>query len=199
MTKIQSIILISLALFCYLAFSCQQYVDKDGIKQKLASMVQVDQELRKAIHYDKKIDPELKKIIDAKRDEHCQALKEILACYDWITIDEFGAQADQHAWLLVQHADHDITFQKEILARLEQLYPLGKTNQQNYAYLYDRVAINEHRLQRYGTQGDFDNGVWKAYPMEDFAHIDERRATVGLQPLSEYIRMIHQIMCVKPS
>jgi len=69
-------------------------------------------------------------------------LADLLKIYGWIRISDFGTAADQNAWLLVQHADHDPVFQKEILGRLGKLYKSGETSPQNYAYLVDRVAAS---------------------------------------------------------
>lgn len=51
----------------------------------------------------------------------------------------------QWAWLLVQHMDHDISFQKWFLALLPK-------NSEEYRYLYDRVAVNTGNPQKYNTQ-----------------------------------------------
>ena len=32
-----------------------------------------------------------------------------------------------------------------------------------------------------------------AQPIEDVAHVDERRAAIGLQPLAEYLRLLRQM------
>lgn len=49
------------------------------------------------------------------------------------------------AWLLVQHMDNDLSFQKWFLAYL----PEGS---ENYKYLSDRVLRGEGKKQRFGTQ-----------------------------------------------
>jgi hypothetical protein len=133
------------------------------------------------------------------------ALKEILGKHGWPTISVFGRDADRDAWLLVQHADHDPAFQKEVLAILARLKDTGETSPANYAYLYDRAAGHPARtpdgirvqgpdaspggLQRYGTQGQCAGGRWEPFPIEDPARVDERRKSVGLGPLEEYRRL----------
>lgn len=49
------------------------------------------------------------------------------------------------AWLLVQHMDYDVAFQKEFLKYL-------KPETEEYKYLTDRVASNMGQKQVYGTQ-----------------------------------------------
>ena len=58
------------------------------------------------------------------------------------------------------------------------------------AYLTDRILWGEHRPQIYGTQ-------WNV-PIADAAHVNERRASVGLGPLAAYQQKLKQIYAPKP-
>lgn len=129
---------------------------------------------------------------DGLPQRHTTALKNILKEHDWIRISVFGEEADGHAWLIVQHADHDHDFQQDVLNRLERLYPQGETSPQHYAYLHDRVQTRgffhqgPRGLQRFGTQGHYVNQHWQPFPCEAAEHLDERRKSVGLTPMAEY-------------
>ncbi|WAC47940.1 hypothetical protein OVA03_14730 [Asticcacaulis sp. SL142] len=113
-------------------------------------------------------------------------LKAELAQNGWFKISTHGPGADGNAWLLAQHADHDPAFQRDVLALLEPLVATGDTRPSNFAMLYDRVALKYNRPQRYGSQGRcVAAGVWEPFEVEDPAHLDERRAQVGLEPISE--------------
>lgn len=118
-------------------------------------------------------------------------LKDLLRIFTWFTISEFGEPADNHAWLIAQHADHDRPFQKNVLRTLEHLYPIGETKPSNYAYLFDRIAASwedfrKRTLQRFGTQGMcVPDGYWEPLPMENPSQVDERRRNVGLPTMSE--------------
>jgi hypothetical protein len=180
-------------------------LDKEWVKAKLQHMVEIDQYVRQPSDI-----PELRKFSDEERYEYSQRhserflaidrqntadLKELLKIYPWFTISEFGTEASQYAWLLVQHADLDAPFQRQVLAILEPLAAKGETNPKNYAYLYDRVASSfqnpaERKLQRYGTQGECSGpGTWDPLPVQDPDKLDERRAAVGLPPMAEYKKM----------
>jgi hypothetical protein len=177
--------------------------DKEWVTKKLQHMVDMDQYMRKFMSapHDRKFTHEeqreyLEQLVTRALTldrQNTADLKELLKIYPWFTISEFGKKADGNAWLLVQHADHDPEFQREILAKLEKLYPTGETRPANYAYLYDRLAASWHdptkrRLQRFGTQGQCTApGKWEPLPMEDPENVDRRRAAVGLPPLADYI------------
>lgn len=120
-------------------------------------------------------------------------IKKILSRHRWVCISKFGVSADTNAWLLVQHADHDLKFQKTCLRTLEGLLKVKETNPQNYAYLYDRVAVGESRPQRYGTQAKIEGKV-ELYPFEGTAEaLEARRKELGLNSLKDYLEEIRKL------
>jgi hypothetical protein len=57
------------------------------------------------------------------------------------------------------------------------------------ALLEDRIAISKGKKQKYGTQiGTDKNGKYYVEPIEDPKNVDSRRASIGLGPLSEYLK-----------
>jgi hypothetical protein len=177
--------------------------DKEWVKRKLAHMFAVDQAFRFKIIAARKqpmTDDERKALDNAigpamlEMDrEYTGEMKALLKLYPWFTISAFGAEADNHAWILVQHADRDVEFQKRVLTMLESLYRGGETNPRNYAYLVDRVAMNEQRPQRYGTQGRCTQpSTWEPFPMDEPDNVDNLRQAVGLEALAEHKRLVAQ-------
>lgn len=184
--------------------------DKDWVKAKLKSMYKIDQYMRKSTGipfqhsysdnetkcFQEEFAPRFK-TIDAANTSY---LKSLLTIYQWIKISEFGEEADNQAWLIVQHADEDPAFQKSILVILEKLWPLKETKPSNYAYLYDRVAASwsdetKRAPQRYGTQGMCKApSDWQPIEVEDPANLDKRRLEVELAPFAEYKKQTDQ-MC----
>ncbi len=104
-------------------------------------------------------------------------------------VGDDGASA---AWLLVQHADRDRDFQKKCLA-LMQAMPPGEVRGENIAYLEDRVLVGQGQPQKYGTQTTEVDGRFVPAPIEDEAHVDERRQKLGLPPLAEYLKQIEAV------
>ncbi len=179
--------------------------DKEWVKAKLAHLFEMDQYMRKFPHitYERNYSEQDRKYFSSKYklkwpeiDKECtSSIKELLKIYEWFKVSEFGVIADNNAWVIVQHADLDVPFQKRVLDILRTLYPVGETNRSNYAYLEDRVAaIAEKKPQRFGTQGKcVGPGQWEPHPIQDPVNIDRRRKEMGLGSLAEYKAMFKDI------
>jgi len=177
----------------------------EWVKTRLRQMVEVDQFMRHATdipfknsytavekdYFDKQFSSRFADVDAANTAE----LKTLLKVYPWFTISKFGKQADKDAWLLVQHADMDLPFQKQVLAVLEKLYMIGETDKSDYGYLFDRVAaIGEHRPQRYGTQGHcVGPSKWEPHPIEDESNLEARRKSLDMMTMAEYQKLFKNI------
>ncbi len=119
-----------------------------------------------------------------ERSSHYLAL--LLTEFDWVDIHRFTRPVSEHAWLLVQHSDDHVDLQRLALERMQPYLESGGVLRRNYAYLWDRVAVNSGELQRYGTQPDWgscENGKLTLMPMEDPETVDERRSKMQLAPV----------------
>lgn len=115
-------------------------------------------------------------------------LKGLLTEHGWPRRDALGEEADDAAWLIVQHADQDLPFQKRVLALLDQARRDGGTKPEHYAYLYDRVATNEKRPQLYGTQGRCVRaGLWEPGPIAQPEGVEDRRRELGMASHKSYV------------
>ena len=177
----------------------QQFVvrdvhDIDYVKSIIDAMYQFDQEVR--VHFIKdRSNPAAIEIMHEMDRVHTQTMKAIVAQHGWLTISKFGVQADNQAWLLVQHADNDPLFQEQCLFLLQDLITTQETNLKNYAYLYDRVALQSQAMgmkQRYGTQCFVsDTGDVSLQPYEgSMQDLDVRRQLIGFMPIEAYIQQI---------
>ncbi len=165
----------------------------EGINEELGDeileMAQEEQELRFAAA---EVTTEEEKLANGeaifKKDaENTARLKEIIEEYGWPTISKVGEKASKSAWLLVQHADQQPEFQKEVLSLLEEEMQAGEVSRRNVAYLTDRVRVNFGEPQLFGTQWwPGESGSGEPRPIEDPEHLDERREDYDLEPYTEY-------------
>jgi hypothetical protein len=115
-------------------------------------------------------------------------LKADLRKHGWYRISIYGPDADRAAWLIVQHARHDLAFQEGALAVLETLWQSGETKGENFAMLYDQTAQYKGRPGRFGVMGECTApGVWSPAPLEDRDAADGWRAKAGMPPLAQYV------------
>ena len=115
-------------------------------------------------------------------------LREIVADVGWPGRALVGDEGADHAWLIAQHADHQLDSQRLFLDALREAVENGDAPARHLAYLTDRVAMNEGRPQRFGTQvADVRDGEPVPWPVENLDSIDELRAQMGLPALSEYL------------
>jgi len=123
-------------------------------------------------------------------------LKKIVERYGWPTVSFVGKKASHGAWLLVQHADHDIRFQKKVLGLLEKIYEKDKTEirPSDIAYLTDRVLTHQNKLQIFGTQFKRKDptSMFRPFPIKDAKNVDKRRKGYGLSTLEEYATIINK-------
>lgn len=116
-----------------------------------------------------------------------QWLTGIVDRHGWPGHSLVGRQAASAAWLLAQHADHDASFQRRCLDLMTAM-PAGEVQPQHIAYLTDRVLLAEGAPQLYGTQIQHVDGVYQSRHQADPDNVDQRRASVGLPPLADYLR-----------
>ncbi|WP_051829968.1 MULTISPECIES: DUF6624 domain-containing protein [Streptomyces] len=118
---------------------------------------------------------------------HGDRLAEITAEHGWPAERTVGPEAARAAWLVAQHADRQLSVQRQAVALMGEAVGRGEASARDLAFLEDRLAVNEGREQRYGTQiGAVVDGRPVPWPCEDPERLDERRAEVGIEPFDEY-------------
>jgi hypothetical protein len=118
--------------------------------------------------------------------KHRLRLKEIVKKYGWPGKSLVGKDGAHAAWLLAQHSERDLAFQKRCL-KLMKAAPKGEVEGQDIAYLTDCLLIAQKKKQLYGTQLQVTGGTFKPRPIEDEANVDRRRAAMGMSSLAEYL------------
>jgi hypothetical protein len=127
---------------------------------------------------------------DARRADR---LREVIEEHGWPTPDLVGQDGASAAWLIAQHADFDVAFQRSVLGRMCAAVAAGDADPTELAFLVDRVAVNSDRPQFYGTQvAGCQGGQPALRPVADEEGVRQRRQHVGLQPLAEYLALFEE-------
>ncbi|WBT04742.1 hypothetical protein PFY01_08300 [Brevundimonas vesicularis] len=91
----------------------------------------------------------------------------------WFKKSVYGERAAGAAFLIIQHSD--LEKWRRFVPVLEALVAQGEVEGQSYGLMYDRLAINEGRPQRYGTQMTCKNGRWVVDTLEDPERVEQWR------------------------
>ncbi len=159
------------------------------IAVEITAMRDADQEMRqRALDNDYVIESEEDDNLDKKNTEK---MREIIDEIGWPSASKVGKDASIAAWLLVQHADHDVDFQSRCLSLIQEL-PVGEVRPQDIALLTDRIRVNSGQPQVYGTQFREVGGKHVPKDIEDIETVDERRKVMGLDTLEENIRRMYE-------
>ncbi|WP_310556036.1 DUF6624 domain-containing protein [Flavobacterium sp.] len=178
-------------VLCSLYISCKsRMVYTDEIKVNLAIMFKQDQKLQT---FDEKRFAD-KNYIDSMRFEqdklirkNCDVAKKYLKKYAFPGLKENGKDACTNFWLIVQHSDHNVVFQEEVLNAMAIQYKRKNVITQNYAYLHDRVLKNKGEKLLYGTQVEWSTGKPLPLPLQYPDKVEEMRKSMGLVPLKDYL------------
>lgn len=86
-----------------------------------------------------------------------------------------------------QHSN--VETQLKYLPMLRDAVKKGNANAGDLALLEDRVALRQNKKQIYGSQIGWNKETEQYYvfPIVNPEKVDERRAGVGLRPLSKYL------------
>lgn len=157
------------------------------ISEVIIKMANEDQKARSEKEPDwKKID-----IIDNKNNEE---IKKLVNEYGLIGQKEYGKEASNKAWLLIQHMpEGELQFMKEYLGLMKD--NLSDIDVKNYAYLKDRLSMYEKTPQTYGTQlhSKDDSSDLQFHPIGDIKNIDKKRNEVGLDTLKDYAESMEKM------
>lgn len=165
-----------------------------AVRVELLEIHKLDQEARAKIHeLDKAgipFSPERAALFREMRAADAVNVPKVTAMLDqhgWLGPDEIGTEANKTLFLVIQHAP--FATQKKYLPMMREAVKAGKARGSSLAMLEDRVALAEGRPQVYGSQLlSIDNGPYFVQPIEDPDHVDERRASVGLPPMADYLK-----------
>lgn len=103
-------------------------------------------------------------------------------------------------WIVIDHAP--LAKQEQYLPLVEKMATEGYVGVDEYAILYDRVAMGKNSPQRYGSQlvqfGNADNLQLYVWPIENVEELDSLRNTVGMSSFNKYLKHIEETMGITP-
>ncbi len=169
-------------------FSSDEIVFNKKLLTELRAMVKEDQQIRFKIINSKVIQEEDSLSIEHIDQHNFSKLQKIIETYGWPGYNLVGEEGSNIMWLLIQHQDNHLEFQKKCLVLLKKAVDNNNASFINYAYLIDRIFINEGKEQIYGTQWKIIEGNLSLQPVKDYDHLDERRKQAGLSTIEEYKR-----------
>jgi hypothetical protein len=165
----------------------------DALRRELLEMRDADQRVRSAAFHATNFHGIL--AVDSR---HLGRLKEIVDEHGWPGKSLVGEDGANAAWLLVQHATQDPDFMKRCRGLMEWAVKRGEASSTDYAYLVDRVRLQDGKGQLYGTQFIQDSkGRLVLQPLKDPEEVDKRRRKMGLGPLAEYEAQLRQFYKAK--
>jgi hypothetical protein len=165
----------------------------EELRCEILHMKEVDQEARMAAIKDGLDLNALEKINREIDDPNTERMKKIIAQHGWPGKSLVGQDGAFAAWLLVQHATHDVKFMEDCLALMQAAADRGEASRKDLALLTDRVRIRQGKPQLYGTQlKQGPDGEFVPEPIEDEEHLEERRKEMGLSSMADEARRIRQ-------
>ncbi|AGC77629.1 hypothetical protein LX97_02181 [Nonlabens dokdonensis] len=104
------------------------------------------------------------------------------------TLKEINQKQMNAIWFVFQHGDN--YHRKKYFHLLKNAAQNGDLKKSKMALMEDRMLMDDGKPQIYGSQmtDDRENGGYKVYDLENPETVDKRRASVGLEPLSEYVK-----------
>ena len=114
---------------------------------------------------------------------HYKYSVEIISEYGWLGISDIGRKANASLFIAIQHSD-DPSVMESFFPLLEKSAHKGESDLKDMANMKDRILVYNQRPQIYGTQWNFSEGQTTLFPIENPNNINEKRKSVGLEPLS---------------
>ncbi|QEH44147.1 hypothetical protein FW415_21295 [Chitinophaga sp. XS-30] len=192
MNKISSILLIGISLIgCQHLHSDEKVVFNQELADELAKMAEVDQIAAYIPQgtYKKMTTEQWNAFKDSVFTAHEKRLKQIFDKHGFVGFDLAGEDGSESFWLMVQHSDNNPEFQEDVLGKMKIEVDKENADPGNYGLLVDRVMLNKGGKQVYGTQVTYNMETGQAYAksLEDSLNVNERRASIGLEPLEVYL------------
>ena len=165
-------------------------VPEPALAQELLAMEKEDQAARTAWPATGS-DAQARRRMRETDDKNEARLRHIIASKGWPTQTMVGYKAAGSAWLIAQHGSS--AFLKSSLVLMRAAAARGEITPSKLALAIDRDLCNDNQPQLYGSQFRTDStGKTVPLPIDDPQRLDQRRASMGLEPYTQYRQLLEQ-------
>lgn len=162
-----------------------QLTTNEAVREKLLALVAEDARVRAELAADGSLFQGYNARMREVHERNADALAKIIDAHGWPGFAVAGADGAAAAWRIAQHAIGLPDFQRRCFQLLEEATARGDAAPKHVALLDDRIAFNERRPQKYGTQFDWDEtGKMSPWRLDDPAAVDRRRAELGMKSMA---------------
>jgi hypothetical protein len=198
----KQILLLLIVLFTSFQIHAQtETVKLPQVAKQIDLMIEHDQSVAKR-HIDlmnQNIKPEsaeMKNLMDEWKsvaDSDKILLKTLFKENGFLGYNEVGEESSHNFLQMVQRMDADSTFQQEVLADMKKHLAKINASPIEFAYLTDRVNLNQGKPQVYGTQLKINEKGTSYEPkmVIDPKNLNNRRAEIGLGTIEEAIAVMN--------
>jgi len=170
-------------------------MDYPKIAKEIVELQNADLELRDKLIENGQLFDGYNQEMAALHNRHAEILNKIIDKIGYPTVEKVGKEANEAAWLVIQHSIGQPEFMKKCAVLLEKAVVENQADAKQLAYLTDRIAVFEGEAQLYGTQFDWDaGGEMNPNPFDDLEKVNRRRKTIGLNLLEEQTEIIRKQM-----
>ena len=115
-------------------------------------------------------------------------MQDLIKEYGWPKYSEVGKLAADAPLLVINHHESE-SVRKMYLERIKKSCLEKEGSCMEYAKIQDRILVNENHLQVYGMQFRYNKERdLEPFPIVNPEYVDQRRATIGLEPLKDYLK-----------
>ena len=170
--------------------------DNRDIGLVIQNMMKQDQEIRCNFSNATGINRDTIRLIMRDLDaSNTRKLKRLIERHGWQNTIACGCG---NIWTIIQHADHDICFQRRAYKALQR-YGADLVQPWQMASLKDRILFNSGKPQKYGTQliKNRDNKKWQPWRLLNDKKVNDYRDSVDLEPIEQYVTSFNKKHSIK--
>lgn len=121
-------------------------------------------------------------------------LDSLIHIYGWLGYNEVGKSGENASFLIAQHADNNLDFQKKCLVLMHEELQKDNIYPPNFALLYDRVKVNSNEAQLFGSQVELDEASNKFKPKKTVSAelVNAYRLYFGLDTIESYLDLMNK-------